>query len=42
MANTVALDTMIVEQSPDALICSDREGAIVRWSRAVFSWARVR
>lgn len=34
MADTMALDTLIVEQSPDALICADRTGAIIRWNRA--------
>ncbi|MFM0323032.1 PAS domain S-box protein [Caballeronia glebae] len=34
MADTAALDTLIVGQAPDALICSDREGAIIRWNTA--------
>lgn len=34
MADTADLDTLIVGQAPDALICSDCEGAIIRWSRA--------
>lgn len=34
MADTVPLDALIVGQAPDALICADWNGVIIRWSIA--------
>lgn len=34
MADVKALDELIVEQMPDALICSDADGTITRWNEA--------
>ncbi|MBN3809895.1 MULTISPECIES: PAS domain S-box protein [Paraburkholderia] len=34
MADTAPLDALIVGQAPDALICADRNGVIIRWNIA--------